>query len=84
MGGGFVVAAIVIWLWSKERTKSEETIAKLGQDFRQTVESNTAAMTKLCTLVEEWSPQCGACPLMQPHGNAPAPVPTFIRQRSGD
>lgn len=62
-GSGTLLAAIVLYFhfqWLKrvdeqnrdDRKRSEETIAKLGNEFRETVEANTKAITMLCTLVE--------------------------------
>jgi hypothetical protein len=38
--------------YTEDRRRSEDALAKLGGEFRQTVEANTQAVTKLCTLVE--------------------------------
>jgi len=53
LGVGGAIALIVLSFYRQDRKSSEEALQSLGKEFREVVENNTAAMTKLITLVEK-------------------------------
>jgi hypothetical protein len=52
LGIGGVLASVMFYFYRQDRKSSEESIKTFAGEFRQVVENNTAAMTKLTTLVE--------------------------------
>lgn len=57
LGVGGALAALIFWYYREDRKRSEDRISELGRDFKQTVEGNTAVMTKLTVLIEQKVPE---------------------------
>lgn len=51
VGGG--IAALMFYFYRQDRKDSQDSLQKLGLDFKETVEANTQAMTKLSVLIEQ-------------------------------
>lgn len=53
LGPGGIIAALMFFWYRADRQRAEEALKTVAADFRQTVEANTCAMTKLTVLVEQ-------------------------------
>mgnify|MGYP001562818035 FL=1 len=52
LGVGGVLAGVIFHFYRQDRKTSEDRYAALAQDFRTIVQDNTAAMVKLCQMID--------------------------------
>lgn len=56
-GLGAALAGLMFYVYRQDRKASEDSLKVLGAEFREIVEANTAALTRLCTLLDRSQPE---------------------------
>lgn len=52
-GGGMGMAGLMFYFYRQDRKSAEESMIKMGSEFRQIVEGNTRVITELVTLIQK-------------------------------
>jgi tetrahydromethanopterin S-methyltransferase subunit D len=52
-GGGMGMAGLMFYFYRQDRKSAEESMIKMGSEFRQIVEGNTRVITELVTLISK-------------------------------
>lgn len=52
-GGGMGMAGLMFYFYRQDRKAAEESMIKMGSEFRQLVEGNTRVITELVTLIQK-------------------------------